>query len=1079
MSEQQNTHAQGQLAPQYRPENVEAQVAEKWDAAKAWHAEPTDPGKPYGVVIPPPNVTAALHLGHALNNTLQDVLVRYNRMLGKNAMWMPGTDHAGIATQTVVEKRVLAEEGKKRTDFERGEFVSKIQAWKDEYEETITQQLKLMGCSCDWDRQRFTMDEQCAKAVREAFYKLFKDGLIYRGKRLVNWDPATQTALADDEVEMKDVDGNFWYMKYPVVEQNDDGEWENTGEFATVATTRPETMLGDTAVAVNPKDEPRASLIGKHVQLPIVGRIIPIIADDYVVIPDPDSDDAKAKMASGFLKVTPAHDPNDYEIGQRHELPAINVMGPDGAISKDHGWDDEELDGDWSNCNVEELNNVLGLSREEARKYIVRFFKERGLLEDIKPHRHAVGHSYRSHVPVEPWLSDQWYVKVADDRLAGAALRAMEKEQRQELDGCVWKSGDSFIAKDGRAPEGQWEGNLSFHPTRYAKTFQTWHENIRDWCISRQLWWGHRIPVWSFKHDEKIDERTDEQLKLMIETLVHMRNEDRLTLQHTDANMKGNERQVDLAGSYICIRSEDDHDAVQLLENLGFEQDPDVLDTWFSSALWPMSTMGWTNDKEADAANEVLQTWNPTNVLSTAREIITLWVSRMVMFNVYFMNRLPFKNVFIHAMIQDGHGQKMSKSLGNGVDPLDIIHSHGSDAMRYTLTAMTTQTQDVRLPVDMVDPHTGDTFTPKYITASGGHKVAAPEQDHNGKKMVSSYGLASGLGKPTGDAPAARNTSEKFDLGQRFANKMWNAVRFSLGNLAEGADPTSELDPSSNELDAPDRWIISRLETVIKDATTALENYEFAVYAQLLYDFFWRDLCDWYIEAVKPTIQQNPQQKCILASCIDISLRLLHPSMPFVTERLWEALREVMPVRAIVGIDMPTHDLLMKTSWPKLTASLADENAVTNFEKMQEVVSAIREMRTTYKVAPRDQIAISLKGGSDDLKNIIAGGFLEALANAKINAHGDNIDKPDDAAASAAAGIEIYAHALIDADTERKRLDKRKTELEKSASALKGRLANKSYVDKAPAHLVQQTKDQLTEAETELATVTEQLSSLG
>ena len=466
------------LDKSYDPASTEPAMQQRWLDADAFAGAPRSEKPPYSIVIPPPNVTAALHMGHALNNTLQDILARAHRMRGHNTLWMPGTDHAGIATQTVVEKRVLQEEGKKRTDFERDAFVEKIQAWKDEYEQVITNQLKSMGCSCDWERQRFTMDDVCAQAVREAFFQLFKDGLIYRGKRLVNWDPVTQTALADDEVEMQDIDGNFYYMKYPVC----DAQGNETGEFATVATTRPETMLGDTAVAVNPEDAPRARLIGQFVKLPLVGRVIPIVGDDYVVIPDPDSEDSKARMASGFLKVTPAHDTNDYEIGQRHNLPVINVMAPDASISKDHGWDDASP----------ECEPFLGLSREEARKAIVVWFKEQGLMEEVRAYRHAVGHSYRSHVPVEPYYTDQWYVKVTDDRLAGAALRAMNASQREAGNECTWTDVHPF---DGEPDESRATG-LTFTPERYAKTFQTWHENIRDWCISRQLWWGHRIPVW-------------------------------------------------------------------------------------------------------------------------------------------------------------------------------------------------------------------------------------------------------------------------------------------------------------------------------------------------------------------------------------------------------------------------------------------------------------------------------------------------------------------------------------------------------------------------------------------------------
>ncbi|MFM8698230.1 MAG: class I tRNA ligase family protein, partial [Phycisphaerales bacterium] len=455
-----------QLAKAYTPSEAESFAWDRWQQSHCFHANPGDPGAPYSIFIPPPNVTAALHLGHALNNTLQDVLTRHHRMRGMNAMWMPGTDHAGIATQTVVERRLL-QQGRRRSDFTRTEFVAKVQEWKDEYEATILSQLRAMGCSCDYDRVRFTMDPVCAAAVREAFFRLFSDGLIYRGKRLVNWDPVTRTALADDEVEMEEVDGHFWYLRYP---------FEDGSGHVTVATTRPETMLGDTAVAVNPKDPRAAALRGRRLRLPIVGRVIPIVEDDYVVMPvehGGDPSDPKAQFATGFLKVTPAHDPNDWDIGIRHGLAAVNVMAPDASISASHGWEDVS----------DEARAFVGLPREDARARIVEWFRANGLLETAKPYRHSVGHSYRSHVPVEPYLSEQWYVRVTDDRLRGAALRAMDPAQR-----------------DGDAPAGparEGDGGLTFFPPRYAKTFQQWHENLRDWCISRQLWWGHRIPVWS------------------------------------------------------------------------------------------------------------------------------------------------------------------------------------------------------------------------------------------------------------------------------------------------------------------------------------------------------------------------------------------------------------------------------------------------------------------------------------------------------------------------------------------------------------------------------------------------------
>jgi valyl-tRNA synthetase len=1054
----------------YRPADVEPQVADKWVASDAFHAEPGDPGDGYSIVIPPPNVTAALHMGHALNNTLQDILTRYHRMLGDNAVWLPGTDHAGIATQTVVEKRVLQEEGKRRTDFQRDAFVAKIQAWKDEYEQRITDQLKAMGCSCDWERQAFTLDEVRAKAVREAFFKLFKDGLIYRGKRLVNWDPVTQTALADDEVEMRDIDGNFYYMKYPIV----DDAGLATGEYVTVATTRPETMLGDTAVAVNPSDAARAAYIGKRVKLPIVNRIVPIIADEYVVIPDEKSDDVKAKYASGFLKVTPAHDPNDYDIGQRQKLDIINVMGPDGSISKDHGWPAEDA----AKAEPFLAEKLLGQDRYEARKQVVIYFKERGLMQEIRPYRHAVGHSYRSHAAIEPYLSDQWYVKVADERLAGAALKALVHDQRSPSVGCVWKQGDTFSepvegALEGADERSEWEGRLRFYPERYARTFQGWHENIRDWCISRQLWWGHRIPVWSAPSTvlDKTPVPTD---SIGISEITF----DFLT---ADENKKiavnvmfG--REVQGPTFAVCVPSGCEPIEAKL-DAAGFTRDPDVLDTWFSSALWPLSTLGWPGQTAE------LEKWNPTNVLCTAREIITLWVSRMVMFNLYLRGKLPFYDVFIHAMIQDGHGQKMSKSLGNGVDPMDIIHSHGSDAMRFTLASVTTQTQDVRMPVDVICPHSGEMFTPKFVTTSSGHKVAAPIQESpkaKGKKMVSSYGLASGEVQPTAEMPLARNTSEKFDIGRNFANKLWNAVRFALSNLeaAKGAVAAADVD-AAERVGLADRWILSRLARALESVDGALGRYEFANYAQNLYDFFWRDLCDWYIEAVKPTVQTHPAQQRVLAACLDVSLRLLHPVMPFITERLWEALNEVAPVRGLSGLSVPRSELLIKAPWPKATSALIDPEAEKEFELIQRVVGAIREVRTTHKVPPRQQVECSAKAPAAIAQHLLEQRLLvEALANMSGREIGPHVDRPSDAAVTMVGEVELYVHGLVDAEAEGSRLRKRAEELGQQIQMLRGRLSNENYTKKAPEHLVQQTKDQLAAAEREVEGVRQQLEML-
>jgi valyl-tRNA synthetase len=1005
------TTTPAQLASRYVPADVEPHIAARWNAAAAFHVEPPpevppasahgqETGTPYCIVIPPPNVTAALHLGHALNNTLQDILIRQHRMRGFNTLWMPGTDHAGIATQTVVEKRVLAEEGKRRTDFAREDFVAKIQAWKDEYEQRITDQLKAMGCSCDWDRQRFTMDPICAKAVREAFFRLFQDGLIYRGKRLVNWDPATQTALADDEVEMEEIDGHFYYLKYPVC--NAQGLPASAGmTHITVATTRPETMLGDTAVAVNPRDPRAAALKGKFVKLPIVNRVIPIIEDDYVVLPNPDSDDAKAKFATGFLKVTPAHDPNDYDIGQRHRLPIINVFSPTASISKDHGWPPEEWSAPRAPSEPSEparvgpvpcvdafAHDLLGQDRYDARKQIVKWFTAHDLFVEQRPYRHSVGHSYRSHVAIEPYLSDQWYVKVTDDRLSGAALRAL-------ADG-----GSSEPARVGPVPDRAdtarlaSEKSLRFTPSRYANTFRAWHENIRDWCISRQLWWGHRIPVWS--KDGCLAAELAPRLPSDITAVQEINDQ-----------------------TFVCLR-EDDHQSIALIEGQGFTRDPDVLDTWFSSGLWPISTLGWPDDTPE------LQTWNPGNVLCTAREIITLWVSRMVMFNLYFRGTLPFTDVFIHAMIQDGEGRKMSKSLGNGVDPLDIIHSHGSDAMRFTLAAMTTNTQDVRLPVER-DPASG------------------------------------------------RNTSPKFDQGRNFANKLWNAVRFALTKLSSGTGGA----PVSLQLSIADRWILSRLTATIRAIDESLSNYEFSVYASALYDFIWRDFCDWYIEAVKPTVESNPTQQRVLAACLDAILRLLHPVMPFVSEKLWEHLNAITPAsREIEGLALPPGELLVKAAWPVCTRAV-DEEAERELGLVQRVVSALREMRTTYKVPPRQTIDVSAKAPPAIAQRMLAQReLIEILANVSGREIGPHVARPADAAVSIDGEIEHYAHGLIDADAEKTRLSKRRDELNKTIATLEGRLNNPSYADKAPAHLVQQTRDQLTLARKERDGVSEQLAAL-
>ncbi len=1025
----------------YDPRAIEPEIFRFWIDNNFYHAEPGDGDRPYCIVIPPPNVTDRLHLGHGLNNTIQDILIRWRRMAGDNAVWIPGTDHAGIATQTVVEKRVLAEEGKKRTDFAREEFVAKIQAWKDEYEQTILGQLEVHGRFVRLGTHALYDGPGLRRAVREAFFQLFKDGLIYRGKRLVNWDPATQTALADDEVEMEEIDGHFWYMRYPLAEPVEFNGQKI--EHVTVATTRPETMLGDTAVAMNPAD-PRVDVLkGKMVRLPIVNRLVPIIADEYVVLPDPESEDAKARYASGFLKVTPAHDPNDYDIGRRHDLPMINIMAPDGSISDKYGWPEDDL-----KAADPFLMQILTKDRFEARKMVVGFFKENNLLEEVKPYRHSVGHSYRSHVPVEPYLSDQWYVKVTDDKLAGRALRVLAKDQLGE-------SNSPHL--NGAHEQTAWQGKLRFTPDRYARTFQTWHENLRDWCISRQLWWGHRIPVWTLvpnRHhlpirnlEVVIDEYVENMLTWLkacginpsdcavrrVPDLIDGRfalyfcsrdpkadralwHLDKIRRHHPSpvlAKMEEDEKDIE------AFREEFSKEAYQaigsglrLLERC--DQDSDVLDTWFSSALWPISTLGWPEPAKFPEifpqGDLALKTWNPSSTLSTAREIITLWVSRMVMFNLYFRDCLPFTDVFIHAMIQDGEGRKMSKSLGNGVDPLDIIHSHGADAMRFTLALMTTQTQDVRMPVEK-DPETG------------------------------------------------RNTSPKFDMGRNFTNKIWQAMTgLAIPNL-EGYEPQPLV---AESLPLEDRWILSRLQTAIQTIDSALSHFEFADASQECYRFFWNELCDWYLEMVKPRLRGEPAAKRVaqqvLAWVLDQSLRLLHPFMPFITEALWARLNDAAPQR---GIDQVAEQgkALVRAAWPTANTAWQNSTVETQMARLQEVIRTVREAVTRVNERRSGQKQPSLRNlplavirSDADFAGLLdqQRETFSRLARCEQVEYGTDAAKPAGSMAFVVSGLEVFVPIadLIDLKIEAERLREEIQKTEKMLAGVNAKLANTNFTER-------------------------------
>ncbi|RKY10288.1 MAG: valine--tRNA ligase [Planctomycetota bacterium] len=968
------------LAKIYEPKSIEAKASQIWLAGNFFAADAAAASAKgsYTIVIPPPNVTAALHLGHALNNTLQDILIRFRRMQQFNTLWMPGTDHAGIATQTVVEKRLLAEEGKRRTDYERDEFVGRVQAWKDEYEGRILGQLKSMGCSCDWGRTRFTMDEVCAKAVRANFFNLFKDGLIYRGKRLVNWDPATQTVLADDEVEHETVHGHFWYLRYPLVEPVEiDGQ---IIDHVTVATTRPETMLGDTAIAMNPSD-PRVALVGKQVRLPIVGRIIPIIADEHVVLPDPESEDEKAKFSTGFLKVTPAHDPDDRQIGLRHDLEIINVMAPDGSISDKHGWED---------AATPEAQSLLGMDRFEAREAIVEWFRTENLLEDVREYTHEVGHSYRSHVPIEPYLSDQWYIAVKKpiDHLAekfGAGLIEGTDIPANSLAGLALKP-----LLDER---------LRFIPPRYAKTYQTWLEDLRDWPISRQLWWGHRIPIWS----------SPNQPKEVPQIAVR---------QGTDENGE--------TVYYTCLRP--GCEAIERqLEAEGCRRDPDVLDTWFSSALWPFSTLGWPDDVPE------MKAFYPGDVLCTAREIITLWVSRMVMMGQYCAGDIPFKDVYIHAMIQDGQGRKMSKSLGNGIDPLVAIDSHGADAMRFTLASMTTDTQDIRMPV-------------------------APMELPDGRTV---------------------NTSPKFDIGRNFCNKLWNASRFAMMNL-DGADP-EKFD--AEKMDLTDKWILSRLTRTIIAVSEDLEQFKYNEPLNAIYRFFWNDLCDWYLEWVKPRIQdeeQKPIAQNVLAFALDQTLRLLHPFIPFITEGIFQNLNSIAPVRKLNALaDAPAAEAIIIAQWPQAVRSLIDEQTERQISAVQNCIRAIREIRNKYNIAPTRKLNASAKApqAAADILNQNAD-LIGNLAGVEQFSAATDMDKAADSAAAIIEDVQIYVHGVIDPQAERKRLEKKKQQLENGIKPLLAKLGNENFVTRAKPQVVEQAGRRLKELTEQLEAVDKHLAEL-
>ena len=856
-----------ELEKNYNPAEIESRLYEKWENKKYFHAEVDRSKKPFTIVMPPPNITGQLHMGHALDNTLQDILIRFKRMQGYSALWVPGTDHASIATEAkVVEK--IAKEGLTKESLGREKFLDRVWDWKKEYGGRIVKQLKKIGSSADWDRERFTMDEGCNKAVKEVFVNLYNKGLIYRGERIINWCPCCLTSISDAEVEYEDQAGSFWHLRYPL----SDGSG-----YIEMATTRPETMLGDTAVAVNPNDERYKDYVGKTVILPIVHREIPIIADEYVDM----------EFGTGVVKITPAHDPNDFEVGLRHHLPVINVLTEDAKI-------------------VDEYEKYAGLDRYEARKAIVADLEAEGALVKIEPHDHNVGTCYRCHTTVEPRVSKQWFVKM--EELAGPAIEAVKS------------------------------GKTRFVPEHFDKTYYHWLENIKDWCISRQLWWGHRIPAF-----------------------------------YCDCC---NEVVVTKENKAVCPKCGKE-----------MRQDPDTLDTWFSSALWPFSTLGWP-DKTED-----LDYFYPTSTLVTGYDIIFFWVIRMMFSGIEHTGKAPFNTILIHGLVRDSQGRKMSKSLGNGIDPLEVIDKYGADALRLTLI--------------------------------------------------------------TGNAPGndMRFYWERVESSRNFANKVWNASRFIMMNL----DKAEVRDVDVTELTDADKWILSKVNTLAKDVTDNMENYDLGVAVQKIYDFIWEEFCDWYIEMVKPRLwnDDNTTKAAALYTLKTVlinSLKLLHPYMPFITEEIF--------------CNLSDEESIMISKWPEYKEEwnfAKEEKAV---ETIKEAVRGIRNSRTGMNVPPSRKAKVFVVSDDERVRDIFEKGkvFFTTLAYAsEVVIQSDKSGIDEDAVAVLIPNATVYMpfSDLVDIDKEIERLKNEEKKLEGELKRVNGMLSNEKFISKAPEAKINEEKEKL------------------
>ena len=1018
-----------ELPKHYDHRAAQARCRSLWDAGRYWHAEPEAGRQTFSMVIPPPNVTGALHLGHALNNTLQDLLVRTRRMQGFLTLWMPGTDHAGIATQAVVERRLLEEEKLSRHDLGREKLVARIWDWKQQYETRILGQLRDLGASCDWDRVRFTLDEQCAAAVRTAFFRLFDRGLVRRGKRLVNWDTFLQTAVSDDEVFHEEVKGHFWLIRYDVIDPQ-------PGEpvSVTVATTRPETLLGDTAVAVHP--DPAAALAeaveavkakraaapakeqaaleaaleelatrahdllpglkalaamaaaGRQVRLPLTGRPIPLVADEW----------AKPEMGSGCVKITPAHDPNDYEVGKRRGLEMKNILNPDGTLNAEAG-------------------PYAGLTMNKARTRVVADLEAAGQLERVEDRLIELAHSDRSKTPIEPYLADQWFIRM--DELAQPALDAVSS------------------------------GQLRIVPQRYAKSYLDWLSEKRDWPVSRQLWWGHQIPIW---HIDQVRE-SDLQQAFAGRATVSWKPDGRST--DAGAGQPG--------GWFVC--SSDEELGVESVAGHKLSRDPDVLDTWFSSALWPHSTLGWPE------ATPELACFYPTTALVTSRDIITLWVARMVIMGVFDTGKLPFSEVYIHPKILDRYGETMSKSKGNGVDPLDVIDVLGADALRFGMVSMATETQDVRMPVEFQCPH-----CEARIDQTVNNRMQPRIECAKCKQAFRTQWAqaAADLALPRGPA-----VSERFEAGRNFSNKLWNATRFVLMNLDgySGSDLSAwgQADAKAFET-LEDRWLASRLASVSRDVTAAIDEYRFAEAARLLYSFAWDEFCSAYLELCKSRLSDPArceQARAMLMLALDTILRLIHPLMPFVSEEIWQHLRLVAGDRRMPwDVAEGPAESIMIARWPTPPAAWIDPRTEEQFGTFLGVVGAIREVRARQNVPPRTRVQAALRLPAATAELLLPmHAAIESMAMVELTAVGPEAAGAAGAATAAVPGGEVLLDlaATVDVGAEKVRLAKENEKLVGFIAAKRSKLADEKFAARAPEAVVLKERQQLAELEEKLA----------